>query len=120
MCNIGRCRLVSLLSLSLSLTLWLFPLLYSVMMHALMRSIADGSVSMQSCRSHASANDVRAIWAPQPNGQLKLSAMGSSCLTVVGETSSPDAGVLASAAKVVVRDCADASETMDARDKFFM
>ena len=83
-----------------------------VLASALLRSsTAGGSLRMEACSAEAGASDGRTVFSATPGGQLKMPKLGNFCLTVVGD---------GTAARMVVQDCTEADDNIDARDKFFM
>jgi len=72
---------------------------------------AGGALRMEACSAEAGASDGRTVFSATPAGQLKMPKLGNFCLTVVGD---------GAAARLVVQDCSEADDNIDARDKFFM
>lgn len=72
---------------------------------------AGGALRMEACSAETGASDGRTVFSATPAGQLKMPMLGNFCLTVVGD---------GAAARLVVQDCSEADDNIDARDKFFM
>lgn len=64
---------------------------------------------MDTCSTSVESADGRAFFSMTPNAQLKMPRLGNYCLTI-----------LATSARAIVQDCAEAEDNTDARDKFFM
>lgn len=68
---------------------------------------------MNACRAGDLANDERATWEPQANGQLKLVGMGNNCLELVGESAPHDVARTAVVAATSAEDGHGASKAVD-------
>ena len=74
-------------------------------------STAGGVLRMEACSVEVGSSDGRTVFTATAAGQLKMPKLGNFCLTVVGDGAT---------ARMVVQDCSEADDNIDARDKFFM
>jgi len=72
---------------------------------------AGGVLRMEACSVEVGSSDGRTVFTATAAGQLKMPKLGNFCLTVVGDGAT---------ARMVVQDCSEADDNIDARDKFFM
>ena len=71
--------------------------------------LRGGRLISRRCPRSGEAHDGRSTFEVQSNNQLKMPRMGNICVTL--SAGGPD---------IVVQDCQEASQTADARDKFFL